>query len=319
MASLADMFGLSGREGETFLGLPPCTATEVPEGAAAILGVATATPYPSVGAYCAGAPACLRAATAPYAANSGAMNFDLGGPVFPEGMPGAVDCGDLPVDPETPKTNRARIRGEIETLLARAAVPVVIGGDDSVPIPVLSAYAGRGPLTVLQIDAHPDWRDEVGGERFGLSSTMRRASEMDHVARIVQVGLRGMGSARPGDWQAALDWGARMVSGQDLAERGIGPVLALIPEGARVFVSLDVDALDPAIMPAVIGRTPGGMSYWQLIGLLQGVAERAEIAGLALVEFMPARDIDGQGALVASQVLVNALGLIARQQGRAGP
>ena len=316
MASLAEMFGLSGREGETFLGLPFCDDMTTLEGGAAILGIATATPYPSVGAYCAEAPACLRAATAPYAANRGAMNFDLGGPVFPDGAPGAVDCGDLPIDPENPAANRALIRERVETLLARGAVPVVIGGDDSVPIPVLAAYEGQGPLTVLQIDAHPDWRDEVGGERFGLSSTMRRASEMDHVARIVQVGLRGMGSARPGDWQAAQDRGARMVSGQDLAERGIAPALAEIPEGARVFVSLDVDALDPAIMPAVIGRTPGGMSYWQLVGLLQGVAERAEIAGFALVEFMPARDIDGQGALLASQVLVNALGLIARQQAR---
>ncbi len=73
---------------------------------------------------------------------------------------------------------------------------------------MLEAFGARGKTyTILQIDAHIDWRDEVGGERLGLSSTMRRASEMQHVERIIQLGCRGIGSAREADLQDALDWG----------------------------------------------------------------------------------------------------------------
>ena len=111
----------------------------------------------------------------------------------------AVDGGDLAWTEADPAANRTAIRQAVATVLARGAAPIIIGGDDSVPIPVLEAFHDRGPLTIVQIDAHIDWRDEVAGERWGLSSTMRRASEMPHVERIVQVGQRAIGSARPGD------------------------------------------------------------------------------------------------------------------------
>jgi len=196
-------------------------------------------------------------------------------------------------------------------------VPVLLGGDDSLPIPMLQALEGQGPLTILQIDAHIDWRDEVGGERWGLSSTMRRVSEMAHVERIIQVGSRGIGSARPGDYVDACDWGVQFVHARKVAALGVAPALALIPEGARVVICLDVDALDPAVMPAVIGRTAGGLSYWQVFELIAGVAAKARIAAFDMVEFMPERDIDGQGALVAAQLLAGVIGLIAEQKGAA--
>jgi agmatinase len=311
MASLGEMFGAGSAE--TFMGLPKGAPDRLGAARVAVIGADGCTPYGTVGFYCAGGPAAIRAAGAAYAANLAHMNFDLGGPVFPEGT-GAVDCGDLPMDPGDPAGNRARLRAAIALILAQDAVPVLLGGDDSLPIPMLEAYARRArPVTILQIDAHIDWRDEVQGERWGLSSTMRRASEMDHVARIVQVGQRGIGSARESDVADATGWGVQFVSGREVARDGIGRALALIPEGAEVVICLDCDALDPAILPAVIGRTAGGLSYEQVLGLVEGVAAKARIAGFDMVEFMPARDIDGQGAMVAAQLLAAVLGVIARQ------
>jgi len=313
---VADFGAMFGAERvETFLGIPACEDMGTISGGIAVLGVPCATAYPAVGAYCAVGPQAIRDAVQMYSANLHSMNFDLGGPIFPDGHVTAVDCGDLPYDAADSAGNRARISDAVGTILDRGAVPVVIGGDDSVPIPLFEAFAGRGKFTVLQIDAHIDWRDEVDGERMGLSSTMRRASEMDHIGRIIQVGQRGLGSARPEDWQAAVAYGVEFVSGQGVHLGGIGRVLDLIEPGADVLVAFDCDALDPAIMPGVIGRTPGGLEYWQLVGLLQGVAAKARIAAFDVVEFMPERDIDGIGALTAAQVLVNAIGLIARQQG----
>lgn len=241
------------------------------------------------------------------------MNFDLGAPVFP-GAVACVDAGDLPQDEGDPAGNRARIFGAVSTVLDRSGVPLLIGGDDSLPIPMLEAYGARGrQFTVVQIDAHIDWRDEVGGETLGLSSPMRRASEMGHVARIIQVGSRGIGSARESDLADALNWGVDFVPAGEVARAGVGRAIDLVPEGAEVIICFDVDALDPSIMPAAIGRVAGGLGYWQVLELIGGVAERARIAGFAMTEFMPDRDIDGMGAMVAAQLLAGVMGIVARQ------
>lgn len=315
MATLAAMFG-AGRVA-TFMGLPRCDDLSAVEAKVVILGAGGCTPYPAVGFYCAGGPEAIRAAGAAYAANRAHVDFDLGGPMLPDGV-AAVDAGDLPVREEDAAGNRAMIAAAVRQVRAQGAVPVLLGGDDSVPIPLIEALgAGAGAsgrkLTVLQIDAHIDWRDEVEGERWGLSSTMRRASEMGHVERIVQVGQRGIGSARPGDYADAKAWGVEFVPAGEVARAGVWRAVDLIPEGSDVVICLDVDALDPSVMPAVIGRTAGGLSYWQVLELVGAVAEKARIVGFDMVEFMPERDIDGLGAMLAAQLLAGVVGVIARQ------
>ena len=300
MATLGAMFGAGAAE--TAMGLPRWDGGPAP---AVVLGADGCTPYPSVGFYCKGGPAAIRAATAPFAASQGHWNFDIAAPAFDGRLP--ADMGDLPVREDDPEGNRRLIRDAAARIAAQGAVPVLLGGDDSLPIPLLEAL--EGPLTVLQIDAHIDWRDEVEGVRHGLSSTMRRASEMPQVERIVQVGHRGMGSARPSDLAEARAWGARLVPAS--APDPVGEALALVPDGARVALCLDLDALDPSVMPAVIGRTAGGLSYAQVLRLIAGTRARAHIAALAMTELMPPRDVDGLGAMAAAQLLVAALGLLA--------
>jgi agmatinase len=307
------MFG-AGDAGETFLGLPRCRDLARLQADIALIGAAGCTPYPSVGFYCAGGPDAIREAGAAYGAALTHHNFDLGGPVLPAGVV-AVDGGDLPQDPADAPGNRARIFGAISQILDAGAVPILIGGDDSLPIPMIEAYGARDRhFVILQIDAHIDWRDEVNGERLGLSSTMRRASEMPHIAQIIQIGQRGLGSAREGDVADALAWGVDFIPAGEVAREGVWRAVDLVPQGAEVIICLDVDAFDPAIMPAVIGRTAGGLTYWQVLELIGAVAEKARIAGLDIVELMPERDIDGQGALLAAQFLASALGVIARQR-----
>ena len=305
------MFGAA--DVTTFMGLPAASVEDA-RGSAAILGATTATPYASVGAYCRGGPAAIRGGAAPYAANLTHIDFDLGGAIFPDGTVTAVDCGDVAIDEDDAAGNRDRIRQAVTTLLEGGLVPLVLGGDDSVPIPVLEAYAGRGPVTILQIDAHIDWRDEVQGERLGLSSTMRRASEMDHVGQIVQVGQRAIGSARVGDHADAVAAGVQFVSARELATSGVGPVLDLLPADSDVFIAFDIDALDPTTMPAAIGPAPGGLTYLQAVELLAGAAQRGRIVGFDLVEFMAERDRAGIGALTAARLVTVMLGLVARQR-----
>ena len=305
---------LGSKDVNTFLGLPAGTPDRVRSGEAVILGADTATPYASVGPYCAGAPVAIRRAMAVYAAGIAHHDFDLDGVLLPGGA-SALDCGDLPIGDDS-QANRDAIRDACGTVLDRGGVPLLLGGDDSVPLPLIEALAARGPLAILQIDAHIDWRDEVGGERLGLSSTMRRASEIAGVGPIVQVGQRSSGSARPADHADALAAGVLFVSAREVHATGLAAALAAIPEGARVLVALDVDAFDPSVVPAVIAQAPGGLTYWQVVDLIHGVAARARIAGFSCVELVPGRDHDGLSALTVGRVVANVIGMVARQQVR---
>ena len=224
-----------------------------------------------------------------------------------------VDAGDLATDETDFAANRALISGAVKQILQAGAAPVVIGGDDSVPIPVFQAFEGRGPYTILQIDAHIDWRDEVNSERYGLSSTMRRASEMPWIERIIQVGMRSTGSARTQEVEIALDWGAKIITAQRVNREGVQPVLDLIPAGSDVLVTFDCDSLDSGIMPAVMSPTPGGLTYWDVVDMLQGVAAKANLCGFNLVEFMPERDHNGTAALTAARLVFNAAALLAKK------
>lgn len=312
MVDLKDMFG-GGARGDTFLGLPQGDLAALVADVV-LIGADYATPYASVGAYCAGGPAAIRAGAAAYSGDPTRMNFDLGGPILPQDAR-VVDAGDLPLDPGDPAGNRQRIADAVGAISAAGAVPILLGGDDSVPIPMLAALGAGGPLSILQIDAHIDWRDEVEGERLGLSSTMRRASEMTHVERIVQVGARGVGSADQVTAEAARAWGASIFPAMELDRGGLDAAVDAIPEGARVALCLDLDALDPAIMPSVIAPTAGGLSYRETLSLIARVAARARIDALAVVEFMPSADRNGIGARTAAQLLISVIGLIARQAG----
>ena len=102
---------------------------------------------------------------------------------------------------------------------------------------------------------------------------------------------------------------------QEIVGQGISRVTEAIPRGKKVFVTFDIDAMDPAVVPSVIGPAPGGFDYWQAVTLLKAVAARSEIVGFDLVELMPANDVGGRGALVAARLIAVAMGLISRQRG----
>lgn len=312
---LGALFGASART-NTFLGLDACSDLDGLKAPVALLGVPCATPYVSVGAYCRNAPDALRQATASLTANLDRHDFDSGGAVFPAPHLRPVDCGNLPFDEADPAGNRQIIRTAVTKILERGAVPVLLGGDDSIPIPMIEALGERAAgrrYTILQIDAHIDWRETHMGERHGLSSTMRRASEQGHVERIIQVGARGIGSAATSDYEDAVAWGVKFVPAHDLHREGVGAVLDLIPEGSDIVVCIDADALDPSLIPGVIGRAPGGLGYYQAVDLIKGAAGRGRIAAMDFVEFMPERDVDEIGAFTMARLITTALGVLARQ------
>jgi agmatinase len=224
-----------------------------------------------------------------------------------------VDLGDVDGTPDDGPGNQQRADAAVRAVLGAGAVPIVLGGDDSVPIPVLRAFEGRDPIRIVQVDAHLDFRDEVDGVTDGYSSTMRRASELGHVAGIVQVGLRGVGSAREQDVADARGAGNHLVTARELRERGVPWLLEQVTAQESVFVAFDCDVLDPAIMPAVSGLSPGGLSYDEAADLVAGLAARCRIAGATFTELVPALDASGAAALVVVRLVTRLIAALARR------
>ncbi len=277
-----------------------------------LFGAPHGTPYPGFSnAALAGTADTLRRALTHDAGWTHHWDFDLGRPFDEEGSLRFLDAGNLKTSPLDGTGNRDKIRDATAAVVGAGAVPVMIGGDDSVPIPFIEALAPLGPLTIVQMDAHIDWRDDRRGERYGFSSTMRRASELAHVERIVQVGIRGLGSATREEVRIAESWGAKIVTAREIHRAGVEAALAHVPEGANCLVTLDCDALDPSIMKAVVAPTPGGLTYTQVIDLIAGVADKAALRAFDMIEFIPERDPDGLSALTAARILVNAVDAIA--------
>jgi agmatinase len=303
--------------GRSFAGVPVVTDLAVLEADVAILGVPYGTTYDVPGSVneSAGSPTAIRTRSAP--SHLYHYDFDSGASVL-SGSPSdprIVDCGDVPGSPAPADgpANRAMATGAVQSILRAGAVPIVLGGDDSVPIPFFAAFEGRGPFTVVQVDAHLDWRDELHGERFGYSSPMRRASEMDWVTGMVQVGLRGTGSARPSDVADARAWGSRLVTAREVRQRGIAAALEHLPEGGEFLVTIDCDGIDPADFPGISVLAPGGLAYVDLLDLIEGVAQRGRIAGLDIVEFGCEHDpSSGLGATVCTRLVLTAIGAMIR-------
>ena len=221
-----------------------------------------------------------------------------------------VDVGDADIVHTDTAKSHANAEFAVRKILEAGAMPVVLGGDHAVNIPCIRAFRDRGPIHVLQIDAHLDFVDERHGVREGHGNPMRRAAEEAHVTGFTQLGIRNVSSTARDGYDDARRRGSNILSVRQV--RGIGPegVLATIPEGAKVYVTIDIDGFDPSIAPGTGTPSHGGFLYYEVMEILQKLAGRHEVVGIDLVEVAPAYDPTGITGFLAAQVLLNFLGYI---------
>ncbi len=240
-------------------------------------------------------------------------DYDVGGPIYDNRALKVVDVGNVPYDIHTPGGGHyARAEQAVRKILAAGAMPVTIGGDHGIPIPIFRALSDHGPVTLIHIDAHIDWRHDVNGVTDGLSSPIRRASEMDHITDIFQIGIRAQGSARTEEHEAAMAYGATIIPAFELHDIGVDAVLARIPDGGRYYITIDADGLDPSVMPAVEGPAPGGLTFHQTRRLIHGLVGKGRVLGLDIVEITPSRDVNQITAITAGRIIVNLIGAAVR-------
>ena len=229
-----------------------------------------------------------------------------------------VDIGDADIVHTDTETSHANIEAGVRAMLAAGALPVVLGGDHSVNIPCIRAFDDQGPIHILQIDAHLDFVDVRHGVRHGHGNPMRRAAEKDYVSGITALGIRNVSSTAKDGYDAARKMGDDIISVRQARKLGTEGVLARIPEGARIYVTLDIDGFCPSIAPGTGTPSHGGFLYYEVLEILQAVARRHEVVGMDLVEVAPDYDPSGSTQILAAQVLLNFLGFIFHARAQRG-
>jgi agmatinase len=250
------------------------------------------------------APAAVREASQQFAEDLTHHDFDLGRPFLRESGPRLVDVGDVPFTFGAGDENVRRADEALAQIVGRGVMPLVIGGDDSIPPIVARALAHDGTFDVVTIDAHLDFRDEVGGERFGRSSPARRMSELPQVGSVTQIGLRGSGGSGTLELEAARAAGHRLITAAEVHERGRQWLCDQLPSGGEVLVSIDCDGLDPSVAPGTGWPQPGGLTFRHVAAVIAELSRTNSIVGGDVVELLPSRDVNGLTALTATRLLV---------------
>ncbi|MFD2175273.1 MULTISPECIES: agmatinase [Rhodobacter] len=241
--------------------------------------------------------------------HAGAYDHEDDATYLPESVR-IVDIGDADIVHTDTEASHANIEAGVRAMLKAGALPVVIGGDHSINIPCIRAFDDQGPIHILQIDAHLDFVDVRHGVRHGHGNPMRRAAEKDYVEGITALGIRNVSSTAKDGYEAARAMGDDILSVRQVRRLGTEGVLARLPEGARIYVTIDIDGFCPSIAPGTGTPSHGGFLYYEVLEILQGVARRHEVVGIDLVEVAPDYDPSGATQILAAQVLLNFLGFI---------
>lgn len=230
-----------------------------------------------------------------------------------------VDAGDvdpLYFDLEHLDTSAAALVG---AAAAAGAVPIGLGGDHSVSYPIIKGlaplfapggrFAGRR-LQIVQLDAHLDFTDTIGdGFRRSNSSPMRRAAELDFVGGITCIGLRGL-RTNPEAYRASLARGHRLVLMKEIREQGLAAAVQALPAGELVYLTLDIDVLDPAVAPGTSSPEADGLTYADLRALLRAAARQNQVVAGDIVEVNPYLDVGNQTSLLAARAAIEMMAFV---------
>lgn len=237
--------------------------------------------------------------------------YNMGTGIAPFERLQVADLGDIATNPYNLADSVSRIEQAYNLILQHHCVPLAMGGDHTLTLPILRAMARRyGPVGLIHVDAHSDTNEEMFGEKLAHGTTFRRAHEEGLLVpqRVVQIGLRGTGYAA-----ADFDWsqqqGFRVVSAQECWYRSLAPLMAEIRQqmgDGPVYLSFDIDGLDPAFAPGTGTPEIGGLSVWQGLEIVRG-CQGLDLVGADLVEVSPAYDSSGNTALLAANLLFEML------------
>lgn len=216
------------------------------------------------------------------------------------------DAGDVAIVPTLPDENGRRIVEAVAGFLTRGTFPVCLGGDHSVTPSILRAFADT-PVHLVQIDAHLDFVDRLGGAAATHASPMRRARELPWVRSLTQVGLRSIVSS-PEDYAAARAAGNRLVTTSQVRRAPDAEWWADLAGDA--YLTLDIDAFDPAVAPGTGFAEPGGLAFAEVAALIRTLTRHVRLRGMDLVEVNPYFDTSRRTAVLAARTILEVLSCV---------
>jgi guanidinobutyrase len=233
--------------------------------------------------------------------------YNLGTGAAPFDSLQVADIGDLAINTFSLSDSLSIIQDSYTEILRSDAMPLAIGGDHSITLPILRAMAKRhGPLALVHVDAHADVNEDMFGERETHGTVFRRAYEegLINPHKTYQIGLRGTGYGAD-DFTEATGWGFQQFPAQELWHRSLSPLGAEIRRDigdAPVYVTYDIDSLDPAYAPGTGTPEIGGLTTPQALELIRAL-KGLNVVGADLVEVSPPYDTSGNTALTGANIL----------------
>jgi agmatinase len=298
--------GLIDPAPRTFFGVPSALEIGALDAQVAFLGVPYdgGTPQPGIPTGQRGGPAAARAASVDQFVHLEGW-YDV--ETDRDHLVGVnmADVGDVAIQGSDTMGNYERISGAARGIAGRDSLMVAVGGDHSISYPLGLGLEALGPFDVVHVDAHADFLDELGGARLTGASQLRRLAELPYVGTVSALGIRNVDRA---EVDGLRELGGHWATTLDVLERGPAEVVRpTVPESGALYVSIDLDVLDPSVAPGHSLPEPGGLGYRELRALLAEVARRGRVIGFDVVELNPSLGPSGVTARVAAWTITHLL------------
>ena len=215
-----------------------------------------------------------------------------------------ADCGNVPIVPSEVVSNFNRITRAVEQAAERGALAAVVGGDHAITFPVVRGLSRFAPLNIVHFDAHLDYTHDVQDALYTHASPIRRCRELDFVGHITSVGIR---SARRTPYEEAMRDGSLIISGRRFRELGPGAVADLIPTAENLYITFDVDVLDPSLAPGTGTPETGGLFYQETRDCLLALLGKSNLVAFDIVEVAPPYDNSQLTVQVAAKLMQDIL------------
>ena len=241
----------------------------------------------------------------PYGDNQSAEGYfdiDAGGQVLKDVT--MADCGDITVLPSDVMSNFDRLTEGVEKVAARGSLPVIVGGDHASTYPAVRGMSRFAPLDIVHFDAHMDYAHDYLGELYTHGSPIRRCRELPFVNRITSIGVR---TARRKYYDDAMSDGNLVVTTNRFRELGPESIANLVPRSENLYITLDIDVMDPVQAPGTGTPEVGGLYYKELRDCLVALVKHSNLVGFDLVEVAPSYDNSEITTQVAAQLIIDVL------------
>jgi len=214
-----------------------------------------------------------------------------------------IDYGDVTVVPTLCEMNLDAITREIRKLVNRKIFPIVLGGDHSISFAVVKAFKNV-KMDVVQFDSHLDFLDESSGLSISHANPMKRIADLESVDNITQIGIRGFGNP-VFMAEAAKKAGSKIITAETALKNGMDWVIDQVPKAENMYVTIDIDVLDPTHAPGTGTPEPGGFNYLQMREMLRKLPDKGKIIGFDVVEVNPLFDQSQITAQVAVRLIID--------------